>query len=102
MLQPANVARPAATATVEFVHVRAAPAGDEGWVIVNTTLVVLVVVTVLPPRSCMATTGWVVKATPPVEALGDVVNPILAAVPTVMAKLLLVAAVSVPSAAWSV
>ena len=43
-----------------------AACGLEGWVIVNTTLVVLVVVTVLPPRSCMATTGWVVKATPPV------------------------------------
>jgi hypothetical protein len=43
-----------------------------------------------------------VNATPPVEAFGDVVNPILAAVPTVMAKLLLVAVVSVPSAACRV
>src|SRR5450631_336490 len=101
MLQPANAATPALTATVAFVHVRAAPAGLDGCVIVNATVPVLVFVTVLPARSCTATTGWVVKATPPVEAFGDVVNPSFAAAPKVMVEALLVA-VNAPSTACSV
>src|SRR2546429_687557 len=81
-MQPANVATQADTAMLGFVQIRAAPGGVEGCVMVNATVPVLVVVTVLPPRSCTATTGWVVDATPPVEAFGEAVKPILAAVPT--------------------
>src|SRR5256885_1146033 len=50
ILQPANVATPADTATVAFVQISAAPAGVEGCVMVNATVPALVVVTVLPPR----------------------------------------------------
>ena len=99
MLQPANAATPAATATVAFEQVRAAPAGLEGWVIVNVTLPVLVVVTVLPPRSCTATTGWVPKATPLVAPLGDVVKPSRAAPPTEIVRLALFAGANALSAA---
>src|SRR5207244_3990281 len=102
ILQPANVATPADTATVAFVQVSAAPAGVEGCVMVNATVPALVVVTVLPPRSCTATTGWVVDATPPVEAFGEAVKPILAAVPTETVKPRLVAGVKDPSAACNV
>ena len=101
ILQPANVATPADTATVAFVHVSAAPAGVEGCVMVNATVPVLVDVTVLPPRSSTATTGWVVKATPPAEAFGEVVKVMFAAAPVVMVTLRLVA-VNPPSIACSV
>ena len=100
-MQPANVATPAETATVAFVHVSAAPAGVEGCVIVSATVPVLVDVTVLPPRSCTPTRGWLEKAEPPVDAPGCLVKPILAAVPIEMVKLLLVA-VNAPSTACSV
>ena len=56
-MHPANVATPADTATVAFVHVKAARAGVEGCVMVKATVPVLVVVTVLPPRSWTATIG---------------------------------------------
>ena len=101
-MHPANVATPADTATVALVHVKAARAGVEGCVIVNATAPVLVVVTVLPPRSCTATIGCVVNATPPGDAFGEVVKPIFAAVPTEMVKLRLVAGVSGPSSACNV
>lgn len=100
-LQPVKVATPAAVARgLAFVHVRLALAGVEGCVIVKVTEVEAVV-TVLPPRSWIATTGCEVKAVPPVVEFGEVVNPSLAAVPTEIVKLLLVA-VKPPSAACSV
>ena len=98
-MQPANVATPAETATVALVHVSAALAGVEGCVIVNAMVPVLVVVTVLPPRSCTATIGCAVNAAPPGDAFGEVVKPIVAAVPTEIVKLRLVAGVSGPSSA---
>ena len=80
------------------MHDRSAPAGV---VIAKVTASVLPT-TVLPPRSCTATTGWVANATPPVDPLGCVVKPSLAAAPAVMVKLLLVAAVRMPSVPVSV
>ena len=99
MLQPANAATPAETATVAFVHDKTAKAGLEGCVIVNVTLPVLVVATVLPPRSCTATTGWVPKATLLLAPLGDVVKLNCAAPPTETVRLALFAGVNALSAA---
>ena len=81
------------------MHDRAARAGFEGCVIVNVTLPVLVVATVLPPRSCTATTGWVPKATLLVAPLGAVVKPSCAAPPTEIVRLALLAGASALSAA---
>ena len=53
-------------------------------------------VTVLPPASCTVTTGCGPKAVPPVELSGLVVNASLAADPTVMLNVLLVAPVNTP------
>ena len=50
-------------------------------------------VTVLPPASWMATTGWADQAVPIVPPPGWVVNPSLDAVPTVMLNVLLIALV---------
>ena len=60
------------------------------------------VVTVLPPASCTVTTGWVAEATWLAPPPGWVVNATLAAAPTVIVKLLLVAAVSPLAVAVSV
>ena len=78
ILQPTNVATPA-TAGSGFALVQVRVAGPAG--IDNVTELVSVV-TVLPPRSCTFTIGWVAKATPPVEPLGGVVNATFAAAPT--------------------
>ena len=51
-------------------------------------------VTVLPPASWTVTTGWVVKAVPPVAPAGWVEKASLAAAPTVTLKALEVALVS--------
>ena len=69
--------------------------------IANVTLLLLVVIT-FPAASSTATVGCVPNATPPVEPLGCCVNANFAADPTVIVKLLLVAAVSDPSVAVSV
>ena len=58
MLQPANDATPATAGTGIGVGARQCRTGRlEGWVIVNVTELVLAVVTVLPPRSWIATCG---------------------------------------------
>ena len=102
MLQPTNVATPA-TAVCVFgnvgVQVRVAPTA--GAVIARVTTLVSVV-TVLVPASWTVTTGWVVKAVPPVEPTGWVVKASRAAGPRVIATDALVAAVSAPSAACNV
>ena len=98
MLQPAKVATPATAALGFVVQAKVAPAGV---VMVKVTDAVLAV-TVLPPASWTATTGWVAKATPPVELDGLVVKASLVAAPTVMVKLALTALVSPLEAAVSV
>jgi hypothetical protein len=91
ILQPTNVATPeTAVNGFALVHVSSAPAGV---VIANVTAVMLLV-TVLPPASWIATTGWVPKAVPPVDALGEVVNASFAAAPTVIVNELLIAEVN--------
>src|SRR5450631_571775 len=98
MLQPAKVATPA-TAFVGFaVQARVAPAGV---VMVRVTGAVLVV-TVLPPGSWTATTGWLAKGVPPVELEGLVVKASWVADPALTVKLVLTALVSPPEAAVSV
>src|SRR5450631_1800066 len=90
MLQPANAATPA-TAVLGFVaQVRMAP--PEGGVMLRATDAALPV-TGLPPASWTATTGWVPKATPPVEPDGLVVKASLLAGPVAMVKLVLSAEV---------
>src|SRR5450631_4092193 len=97
MPQPAKVTTPA-TAFVGFVvQVRVAPAG----VVMLRVTEALLVVTVLPPASWTATTGWGPKALPPVEPEGLVVKASLLAEPK-MVKLVLTPLVSPPLAAVSV
>ena len=98
ILQPAKVATPEAAALGLAVQVRVAPAGV---VMVRVTEAALVV-TVLPPASWTATTGWVANAMPPVEPEGLVVKASLVAGPTVMVKLALTALVSPLEVAVSV
>ena len=69
--------------------------------IANVTLAVLVV-TVLPSASWIATFGWVVQATPPVPPLGCWVKPTCTAAPAVTLNVLLVALVSPELEATSV
>jgi hypothetical protein len=95
MLQPTKVATPA-TAFVGFAEqARVAPAGV---VMVKVTGAPLVV-TVLPPASWTATTGWLTKATPPVEPEGLVMKANVLAAPAVMVTLSLMAEVTNPSVA---
>jgi hypothetical protein len=98
ILQPAKVAAPATAALGFAVHVRVAPAGV---VMLRVTGAVLEV-TVLPPASVTATTGWEPKATPPVELEGSVVKDRLVAEPVVMVKVALTSLVRVPEVAVSV
>ena len=94
-LQPANVATPATAAFGFVVQVSVAPPG-----VVSARVTELVSdVTVLPPASCTATTGWVARAEPPVPVPGCVVNVSWAAAPAAITKLLLVADVNDPSVA---
>src|ERR1700730_13208016 len=95
MLHPANAATPATAAFGFAVHVNVAPAGV---VMANNTLLVFPTI-VLPPASCTATIGWVPNAAAPVAPTGWVVKPTLTAVPTVIVRLLLTAAVITPSVA---
>ena len=98
MLQPAKVATPEAAFLGLAVQVRVAPAG----VVMVRVTGALLAVTVLPPASWTATTGWVAKAMPPVEPEGPVVKASLVAAPTVMVRLVLTALVSPLAAAVSV
>ena len=98
MLQPAKVATPATAALGFVVQAKVAPAGV---VMVKVTDAVLAV-TVLPPASWTASTGWLAKATPPVEPDGLVVNASLASEPTAIVKAVLTALVSPLEAAVSV
>src|SRR6476661_1519700 len=99
MLQPVKVATPATAGSgVAFVHVSSAPAGV---VIVRVTPLASEL-TVLPAVSWILTTGWVANATPPVEALGEVVNASLVAPAAVMLRLWLVAGSSALPAACNV
>ena len=89
MVQPAKLATPATAAMGFVVQVNVAPAGV---VMVRLTEAVLLV-TVLPPASWIATTGWVTKTVPPVAPDGLVAKASLVAVPTLIVKLALTALV---------
>ena len=98
MLQPANVATPATAAFGFAVHTNvAAPA----VVIANVTELVFPV-TVLPPRSCTVTTGWVERHARPSNRPGWVVNASFASRPTVIVKRCSRLAVNEPSVAVNV
>ena len=88
-MQPAKLATPATAAMGFVVQAKVAPAGV---VMVRLTEAVLLV-TVLPPASWTATTGWVTKTLPPVAPDGLVAKASLVAVPTVIVKLALTSAV---------
>ena len=98
MPQPAKVATPETALMGLAVQVRVAP---PAVVMARVTGAVLVA-TVLPPASWTVTTGWAPNAVPPVELEGSVVTSSWVAGPTVMTKLVLSAAVSVPEVAVSV
>ena len=74
------------------MQVSTAPGVPVPGVIANVTLAVLVV-TVLPKASWIATFGCVAHATPPVPPLGCWVKPSFAAAPAVTLNALLVALV---------
>jgi hypothetical protein len=91
ILQPTNVATPdTAVSGFALVQLKSAPAG----VVIASVTAVTLLVTVLPPASWIATTGWVPNAVPPVDALGEVVNANFVAAPTVIVNELLVAGVN--------
>jgi hypothetical protein len=98
ILHPEKTAVPAAAVTGFAAQLRTAPAGEP--VMPRVTGAVLAVV--LPPASWMATTGWAVKATPPVEAEGCPVNPSLVAAPAAMTVVLLTVKMSPAEVAVSV
>ena len=88
-LHPAKVATPETAFEGLAVQVSVAPAG---LVMVRVTEAPLEV-TVLPPASWIATTGWVTKTVPPVAPDGLVAKASLVAVPTLIVKLALTALV---------
>ena len=89
MVQPAKLATPE-MATFGFVaQVRVAPAG----VVMERLTEAVLPVTVLPPASWIATTGWVAKTVPPVAPDGLVAKASLVAAPTLIVKLALTSAV---------
>ena len=90
MLQPVKEAAPVTVFAGLDVQLRTAPAGVVMLKVTATTPVV----TVLPPASWTATTGWVAKAAPLVELDGLAVKASFMADPTVMVKLVLTALVS--------
>src|SRR5450631_579564 len=90
MLQPAKVASPATAVLGFVVQARVAPAG----VVMTRVTGAVLVVTVLPPASWTATTGWVPKAVPPVEPEGLVVTASLVAGPAPIVMLELTALLS--------
>ena len=96
-LQVAKVASPATAAFALGVQVKVAPPG----VVRARDTVVVLVVTVLPPASCTATTGWAAQLVLETPPPGCEVKPSLLAAPTVIVKLLLTAGVSAPSVAVS-
>jgi hypothetical protein len=101
-LHPANPATPAVADTGFVVHVNDAPAVPVPVVIANAIAAELPV-TVFPAASCTVTTGCCPNAVPlAAVVLGCVVKASLAAAPTVMLKLLLVADVSPALVAVSV
>src|SRR5579884_672971 len=99
-LQPAKAATPDVAATGLVVQLSAAPAAPVAGVIDSSTLLVSVVTT-LPPASSTTTFGWVPNAVPPVESLGCWVNTSLVAAPAVMSNVVLSAVASEPSTACS-
>ena len=98
ILQLEKVATPEDAALGFEPQIRAAPAG----VVMLSVTWTLLLVTVFPKASWMATTGCVPKAIPPVEPEGLVVKLSLVADPAVMVKLVLTALVSPLDAAVSV
>src|SRR3977135_2236188 len=100
ILQPANVATPEDAVPLSppaLVHVMT-PAPP----VIESVTVLASVVTVLLPRSCTVTIGWVAKFTVAAAPTGAVVKATFAAIPTVITTLPVVAEVSVPSEACSV
>ena len=89
ILQPAKLVTPATADFGFVVQVNVAPAGV---VMVRLTEAVLLV-TVLPPASWIATTGWVAKTTLTALVEGLTVKPSRLAGPTVIVKLVLTALV---------
>jgi hypothetical protein len=96
ILQPVNMATPEMAVLGSAVQVRLAAAA--GGVMLRVTTALLAV-TVLPPASWTATTGWVARTRLAAAPEGCVVKASLAAGPTVMVKLVLAAVVSDPEAA---
>jgi len=89
ILQPEKVATPEVVVALQPDRVPLA-----GLVPMARVTVELSVVTVLPPASWTTTTGWVVKARPPVAPAGWVEKTSWDAVPTVTVKLVEVMPVS--------
>ena len=92
------MARPATAAFALGVQVKVAPPD----VVRARVTVAVLVVTVLPPASCTATTGWAAQLELEVPPPGCEVKPSLLAAPTVIVKPLLTAEASAPSVAVSV
>ena len=89
MLHDEYVATPSSASTGLVVHVSVAPPG-----VVSASVTELVsVVTVLPPASSTATTGWVSNAEPPDAPAGCVVYASFDAGPTLIVNALLTAEV---------
>jgi hypothetical protein len=89
MLRPVNVDTPEVALRVAVPE--SVPL--DGLVVMARAIDAELPVTVLPPASWTVTTGCAVHAVPPVPPPGCVVKASLAAVPTVMLKLLLTALV---------
>ena len=98
ILQPAKVATPETAALGFAVQVRVAPPG----VVMLTVIEALLVVTVLPLASWMATLGCVPKLAPWTALDGEAVKASLEADPAVMTALVLTAPASPVAAAVSV
>ena len=99
MVQSEKMATPEAAVIGFAAQVRMAP--PAGGVMLKVIEAVLEV-TVLPPASCTATTGWVGKVTPLLESEGLVVKASLSATPVEMVKAVLTALVRLPEVAVSV
>src|SRR5947208_3403774 len=99
MAQPAKVATPDTAAWVRPQVQESVPAGP---VLMLSVTAEASLVTTLLLASSTLTTGCVEQTTPSTQLAGVVIHASLEAAPILMVKLALLAAVSPPSAAWSV
>src|SRR3984957_6794443 len=100
MEHPVNVATPLTAAVGVQLRAPGPPVVGVPTVIESVTVEVSPV-TVFPPASSTVTTGWVVKAVPPVAPAGEVGKASGDAKPAVTSNGVLFAVVSEPSTAWS-